>query len=131
LRKERSGFDLPLALAVLAASGQVPVARLAEHETLGELALDGRIRPAVGALAVAEAARRAGLERMLCAAESAPEVALARIEPVPLRHLSVPALDDGYVDLGPEARGSWYCVIAYDLDGKRGPTSEPIGVSTG
>lgn len=88
LRKEGSGFDLPLALAILAASGQLPVERLAEHEALGELALDGRIRPVVGALAVAEAARRTGMERMLCAAESASEVALAGVEPVPLRHLS-------------------------------------------
>jgi magnesium chelatase family protein len=88
LRKEGSGFDLPLALAILAASGQVPIGRLAEHAVLGELALDGRVRPVVGAIAVAEAARRAGLERMLCAAESAPEVALAGVEPVPLRHLS-------------------------------------------
>jgi magnesium chelatase family protein len=88
LRKEGSGFDLPLALAILAASSQLPAARLAEHAALGELALDGRIRPVLGALAVAEAARHAGLERMLCAAESAHEVALAGIEPVPLRHLS-------------------------------------------
>ena len=44
LRKEGSAFDLPIALAVLAASGQVPRTRLAEHASIGELALDGRIR---------------------------------------------------------------------------------------
>src|SRR5512132_1638215 len=45
LRKEGSGFDLPIALAVLAASGQIPRDRLRGHASLGELALDGRLRP--------------------------------------------------------------------------------------
>ena len=51
-------------------------------------ALDGRIRPVSGTLAVAEGARRAGLARVVCAAESAPEAALAGIEPVPVRNLA-------------------------------------------
>ena len=83
LRKEGSGFDLPISLAVLAATRQLPPERLAGYAAVGELALDGRVRPVAGALAVAEGARRAGLERVLCAAESAPEVALAGVEPVP------------------------------------------------
>ena len=58
--------------------------RLAAHAAVGELALDGRVRPVGGVLAAAEGARRAGLERLLCAAESAPEAALAGIEPVPV-----------------------------------------------
>jgi magnesium chelatase family protein len=88
LRKEGSGFDLPIALSILAASGQIPRERLAEHAAVGELALDGRLRPVGGVLALAEAARQAGLSRILCAARSAPEAALADIEPVPLRHLA-------------------------------------------
>lgn len=88
LRKEGSGFDLPIALAILAASRQIPLDRLAQHAAVGELALDGRVRPVTGALAVAEGARGAGFERLLCAAESAAEVALAGIEPVPLTHLA-------------------------------------------
>ena len=87
LRKEGSGFDLPISLAVLAATRQVPPERLAEHAAVGELALDGRIRPVSGALAVAEGARRAGLSRVVCAAESAGEIALAGVEPVPVEHL--------------------------------------------
>jgi len=87
LRKEGSGFDLPIALAVLAATRQIPAERLAEHAAVGELALDGRVRPVAGALAVAEGARRAGLQRVVCAAESAPEVALAGVEPIAVRHL--------------------------------------------
>ena len=88
LKKEGSGFDLPIALAILGASRQVPPARLAEHAALGELGLDGRIRPVGGAIAVAEGARRQGFERILCPAESCSEVALAGIEPVPVRHLA-------------------------------------------
>jgi magnesium chelatase family protein len=88
LRKEGSGFDLPIALSILAASRQLPEERLAEHAVVGELALDGRVRPVAGALAVAEGARRAGLARILCAAESTPEASLAGVEPVPIRHLA-------------------------------------------
>jgi magnesium chelatase family protein len=88
LRKEGSGFDLPIALALLGASHQVPVDRLAAHAAVGELALDGRVRPVGGVLAAAEGARRAGIDHLLCAAESAAEAALAGIEPVPVRHLA-------------------------------------------
>jgi magnesium chelatase family protein len=88
LRKEGSGFDLPIALAVLAASHQLPPGCLAGHASIGELALDGRLRPVPGALAAAEGARHAGLERVVCPAESGPEVALAGVEPVPIRHLA-------------------------------------------
>jgi magnesium chelatase family protein len=88
LRKEGSGFDLPISLAVLAATRQLPPERLAGHAAVGELALDGRIRSVAGTLAVAEGARRHGIQRVVCAAESAPEAALAGVEPVPVRHLA-------------------------------------------
>src|SRR4051794_6161266 len=87
LRKEGAGFDLPIALAVLAASYQVPVDALRGHAAFGELGLDGRLRPVPGALVAAEGARRAGLTRLVCAAASAPEVALAGVEPVGVVHL--------------------------------------------
>src|SRR4051812_49281754 len=88
LRKEGSGFDLPIALAVLAASRQVPPEALGGHAAVGELALDGRLRPVGGVLAAAEGARQAGLSRLLCAAECAAEAALAGIQPVPVHHLA-------------------------------------------
>ena len=88
LRKEGSGFDLPIALAILAASRQIPHEELRTHAAVGELALDGRLRPVRGVLAAAEGAKQAGFERLLCAATSAPEAALAGIEPVPCRHLA-------------------------------------------
>jgi len=88
LRKIGSGFDLPIALSILAASRQLPEERLAEHVAFGELALDGRVRPVNGVLAVAEGACTAGIDRVLCAAESTPEAALAGIDVVPVRHLA-------------------------------------------
>ncbi len=53
------GFDLALACAVLAASGQVPSELLDTHALFGELSLDGEVRPCHGTLAVAEACRKA------------------------------------------------------------------------
>ena len=88
LRKEGSGFDLPIALSILGASGQIPRERLDDHAAVGELGLDGTLRPVGGVLALAEAARLAGLPAILCAARSCAEAALAGIEPVPVRHLS-------------------------------------------
>lgn len=88
LRKEGSGFDLPIALAVLAASYQVPLRALDGHAAIGELALDGRLRPVPGTLIAAEGARRAGLGWLVCPSESASEVALAGVEPVAVRHLA-------------------------------------------
>jgi len=77
LRKEGSGFDLPIALALLAASQQLPRSALERTAAVGELALDGRLRRVGGVLAVAEGARRLGAERLLCPADSAREAALA------------------------------------------------------
>jgi magnesium chelatase family protein len=87
LRKEGSAFDLPIALAVLAASHQIPPEALDGHAAFGELGLDGRLRPVAGTLVAAEGARLAGLARLVCASESAPEVALAGVAPVGVRHL--------------------------------------------
>jgi magnesium chelatase family protein len=58
------------------------------HAAVGELALDGRVRPVTGVLAAAEGAKKQGLSRLFCAAASAREAALAGIEPVPLHHLA-------------------------------------------
>jgi magnesium chelatase family protein len=88
LKKEGSGFDLPIALALLAASRQIPPERLDEHASCGELALDGRMRRVGGVLAVAEGGRRAGLDRLICPYEACTEAALAGVEPVGVHHLA-------------------------------------------
>jgi magnesium chelatase family protein len=76
LRKVGPGFDTAIALAVLAASGQIPAAPLRSYAVFGELSLTGELRDSPGALAVAEGARRAGLRRLIVPRERAREAAL-------------------------------------------------------
>jgi magnesium chelatase family protein len=76
MRKVGPGFDAALALAVLAASGQLPAAALAAYAVFGELSLGGELRDSPGALAVAEGAWRAGFERLIVPRERAREAAL-------------------------------------------------------
>ena len=68
--------------------GSFPPERLEEHAAVGELGLDGRLRRVGGVLAVAEAATRAAIDRLICPVDSAAEAALAGVEPVPARHLA-------------------------------------------
>jgi magnesium chelatase family protein len=76
LRKVGPGFDAALALAVLAASGQVPADALTAYAVFGELSLTGTLRDSPGALAVAEGARGADIERLIVPRERAREAAL-------------------------------------------------------
>lgn len=76
LRKEGATFDLAIALALLAASEQLEQASLAPYVAVGELALDGRLKPIHGALPIASAARAASVGRLLVPAENAAEAAL-------------------------------------------------------
>jgi magnesium chelatase family protein len=76
LPKAGAGLDLALACAVLAASGQLDGALLERAVLLGELALDGRVRPTRGALAVAQASRRSGFDLLALAGASAAEAQL-------------------------------------------------------
>jgi len=81
LRKVGPSFDLPMAVAVLAASGQLPPEDVARCAVVGELSLTGEVRATRGTLAIAEAAERHGLARLLLPRTRAREAAL------------VPALD--------------------------------------
>ncbi|OGT41022.1 MAG: ATP-dependent protease [Gammaproteobacteria bacterium RIFCSPHIGHO2_12_FULL_37_34] len=65
LPKEGGRFDLPIALGILAASGQLPKENLAEYEFVGELSLTGDLRPIRGVLPVALAAYQAGRQLMI------------------------------------------------------------------
>jgi len=75
LPKESGRFDLPIAIGILVASGQLPAEHLAEYELAGELALSGALRPIRGALAMTLNACRDGRSFIL-PRESAPEAAL-------------------------------------------------------
>ena len=77
LPKESGRFDLPIAIGVLAATGQVPTRELAAHEFAGELGLSGDLRAVRGALAMTFGARREGRAFVLPEAVAG-EAALAR-----------------------------------------------------
>ena len=71
LPKESGRFDLPIALGILAASGQIPANRLEEYEFAGELSLTGDLRPIRGALAMTFKAHRCGRAFVLPRASAA------------------------------------------------------------
>src|SRR3954462_8921048 len=88
LRKGGTSFDLPIALGVLAASGQVATDLLDEVAVFGELSLTGRLRGCRGTLAVAEATREAGLRGIVVPSDRAREAALVEeIEVLGFEHL--------------------------------------------
>jgi magnesium chelatase family protein len=76
LRKAGPGLDLAIAVALLVASGQLEWERLPRLAMVGELALDGSVRPVPGVLAIAEAAREQGAEAIAVPAETGAEAAL-------------------------------------------------------
>jgi magnesium chelatase family protein len=76
LRKVGPAYDLPIALAILAAQRKLPPARLAGAVVMGELALDGTLRAVPGALAAAWLARRSGLGAVVVPPGNAAEAAL-------------------------------------------------------
>ena len=88
LRKEGAGYDLPIALALLAATGHPLRDHLSGVAVAGELALDGSVRPIRGALAIAAAAQSAGCTRLLVPRANASEAALvADLAVIPTAHL--------------------------------------------
>lgn len=102
LPKESGRFDLPIALGILAASGQARATHLAEYELAGELSLNGELRPVRGALAMAWHAAGAG-RTLILPPENAAEAALVEgIRVLPARHLlDVVAHFNGHGELMP------------------------------
>ncbi|MCC2672766.1 MAG: Mg chelatase-related protein [Armatimonadetes bacterium] len=78
IRKEGPVFDLPIAIGILAASGQVPADRLADFLITGEVSLEGGIRPVSGVLPMALTARQEKKRGIIVPAENAREAAIVR-----------------------------------------------------
>jgi magnesium chelatase family protein len=76
IRKEGSAYDLPIALCVLKASGQISGARLEEFVIMGELALDGTLRPIKGVLPIAIQALKEGFKGFILPKDNAREAAI-------------------------------------------------------
>lgn len=119
IRKDGTGFDLPIALAVLAASEQFSSPPLEALVLVGELGLEGALRPVRGVLSIALAAREAGCRGLIVPEANAREAALvAGIEVYGaatltgvIRHLS------GEAPLPPVEPAEWPLIRAGDLDG--------------
>src|SRR5687767_8377968 len=88
VRKEGSAYDLPIALSVLHASGQIETEKLEDYVIMGELALDGTLRPIKGVLPIAIQARKEGLKGFILPADNAREAAIVEdLEIIPVSTL--------------------------------------------
>ena len=103
LRKEGSGFDLPIAVAILAATDQIVAERLKDSFFVGELSLDGSVRGVRGVLPVVAEAQRMGFSRVYVPSENADEAAVVEgIEVLPVASLrEVAASLNGEIEIAP------------------------------
>ncbi|GAB6083661.1 YifB family Mg chelatase-like AAA ATPase [Desulfuromonas carbonis] len=82
IRKDGTAFDLPMAIGLLIASGAIRKPRPGRYLYLGELSLDGRVKPVRGTLPIAVAARRWGIDGLILPLDNAPEGAIVDGLPV-------------------------------------------------
>ncbi len=106
VRKEGASFDLPVALAILGANGDLVNGQKVERTmSVGELSLDGRVRPVRGALSIALAARENGVTNLLVPEENAQEAAVVQgVNVFPISDLRQAADLIQDLDLGREPR---------------------------
>ncbi len=89
VKKEGTGFDLPIAMAILQASGVIPLEKVKEYLVSGELSLDGRLKPIKAVLPYALMAREKGFKGIIIPKENAAEAAMVQgIDVLPVTHLS-------------------------------------------
>ncbi len=78
IKKEGSAYDLPIAIGILAASGQIPNERIGDYIVMGELSLDGGLQPIKGALPIAIEARKMGFKGFILPRQNAREAAIVK-----------------------------------------------------
>lgn len=88
LKKEGAGFDLPIAVALLCASEQLPAERTKTYGFLGELSLSGELRPIRGVLPACIAFKEAGVQRVILPEANAAEAAVCGLEVYPAKTLA-------------------------------------------
>ena len=122
LPKQAASFDLPVAIGVLAGSGQLAADRLEDYAVIGELALEGQTRPVKGALSIAiEAVKDKQLRGIVVPAENAAEAAVVEdLEVIPVRSLAqAVAFFAGEIDIDPhpsKIQELFEQFSVYDLD---------------
>jgi magnesium chelatase family protein len=87
VKKEGGTFDLPVAVAILAALGLVPKKTLLDYLFVGELGLDGGVRPVRGVISAAFLARNKGFKGIVCPSQNGDEACLAGVEVYPVSSL--------------------------------------------
>ncbi len=121
IKKEGTGFDLPIALGILAATGIIPQEDIVRYLILGELSLDGRVKPVRGSLPMALAAKAAGYRAIIVPYENSREASVVRdIDVLPATTLSqVVAFLTGFSRIEPErtdVSGIFKKEDAFELD---------------
>lgn len=112
LRKEGPSFDLPISIGILAAAEQIQIEGLDDYLFLGEVSLDGSLRPVAGVLAIAAAAKSLGISNLVVPADNVREAAVVKnLNVYGFKHLSevgavladpiryIPAQIDGELEL--------------------------------
>ena len=88
IRKEGAAYDLPIALCILEASRQYTLPKLNEYVVMGELGLDGALRPIKGALPIAIEARAKKMKGLVLPADNADEAAIVNnLDIIPVHHI--------------------------------------------
>lgn len=102
VKKEGASFDLPIALGILGANGDLTNGQqIGSTMCVGELSLEGRVRPVRGALSIALAAREGGVRHLLVPEENAAEAAVVQeIKVYPVRNLREAATLSSEIDAG-------------------------------
>ena len=130
VRKEGAGFDLPMALGILGAMGTVGA--MDQHMLVGELSLDGSLRPVRGVLSIAVCARRQGIPNLLVPLDNAAEAAVTEgVNVFGMRHLAEvvqylnqpdrfrPAAGAAPVSTGAEPAIPDFCEVRGQISAKR------------
>jgi magnesium chelatase family protein len=119
VRKEGASFDLPMALGILGANGDLGNGEsLTNTMSIGELSLDGRVRAVRGALSIALAARENGIKNLLVPEENAKEAAVVQeVNVFPVRDLREAALLVQDLEAGGPTRVPPLKLTAADLNG--------------
>ncbi|MFQ5717765.1 MAG: YifB family Mg chelatase-like AAA ATPase, partial [Nitrospinales bacterium] len=121
IKKEGSAFDLPIALGILAANGLVQKDSLPRYVVVGELSLDGRVKPVKGVLSIADMAQRQGVEGIVLPRANAPEAAVVKgLDVYPVENLPA-AMEfiNGTLNIEPEKTDpekEFFKRSDYDLD---------------
>ena len=120
LKKEGPGFDLPIAISLIAHRARIPIPMLGETAMIGELALNGELRPVRGLLSVALEARASGRKRLLVPKRAAVEASVAGIDIIGVANLRE-AVDflKSDIEIAPEpCRATEFFAAAshYDID---------------